>query len=253
MRIPLIAGNHKMYKTVTEAIDFAKNLIEKVKDVKPSETEILIATPFTSLYKLSEILKGTNIKLGSQNCHYEDNGAFTGEISPLMLKEISVEYVILGHSERRHIFGESNEFINKKVKAALNSGLKPILCIGEKEDERELELTDCINEMQLRSCLKDIPKEQAMNITIAYEPVWAIGTGKTATPKDAQDAHKYIRRILSKMYGENFANNIRILYGGSVKRENIKELIAQNDIDGALVGGASLKFDSFERIIKFNS
>lgn len=251
MKVPFIAGNHKMNKTVEEVIDYAENLIKRTKSVK-SSVEILIAPPFTSLYKLNEIFKNTNVKLGSQNCHYEKKGAFTGEISPNMLKELGVEYIILGHSERRHVFGESNELINKKVNAVLNAKLKPILCIGEKEEEREAGITNCINELQLKTCLKGISDNQVENLTIAYEPVWAIGTGKTASPEDAQNAHSYIRDVLANLFGNLKAENIRILYGGSVKAENIKELMAQKDIDGALVGGASLKFDSFERIIKFN-
>ncbi len=253
MRIPFISGNHKMNKTLSEAVEYSKNLIDRVKNVKPSDAEIMIAPTFTSLSKLAEIFKGSNIKLGAQNCHYEKNGAFTGEISIDMLKNIGVDYVIIGHSERRHIFNESNELLNKKAKAVLKSELKLVFCIGEKEEEREAGITNSINEIQLRTGMKGISKDYANNIIIAYEPVWAIGTGKTATPDDAQNAHIYIRKILSDIFGEKNSETMRILYGGSVKPENIKELMSQKDIDGVLVGGASLKFDSFERIIKFNS
>jgi triosephosphate isomerase len=251
MRKPLIAGNHKMNKTITEGLDYIKKLIEKVETI--NNVEILICPPYTSLYSIYEITKITNIKIGSQNCHYEKSGAFTGEVSIDMLKETGVEYIIVGHSERRHVFGETNEMINKKVKAVLENNLNVILCIGEKEDQRENGITDCINEIQLRSCLKGIDKKYFDNIVIAYEPVWAIGTGKTATPEDAQNAHFHIRNILKSIFDENAANDIRILYGGSVKPDNIKSLMNKNDIDGVLVGGASLKFDSFEKIIKFNS
>jgi triosephosphate isomerase len=253
MRKPLIAGNHKMNMTISEVLDYAKNLIERVEKVNNKDIEILICPPYISLYSLYEITKITNIKIGAQNCHYEENGAFTGEVSVKMLKNAGVEYVILGHSERRHIFNESNEFINKKVKKALENDLNVILCIGEKEEERDNDITNCVNEIQLKSCLKDIDKKYHKNLVIAYEPVWAIGTGKTATPEDAQSAHSYIRQVLSNIYNQDIANDIRILYGGSVKPHNINNLVSQKDIDGALVGGASLKFDSFEKIIKFNS
>ncbi len=251
MRKPLIAGNHKMNKTITEGLDYIKNLIEKVQKV--NDVEILICPPYTSLYSIYEITKITNVKIGSQNCHYEKNGAYTGEISIDMLKESGVEYIILGHSERRHVFGETNDTINKKVKAVLEAKLNVILCIGEKEEQRDISITDCINEIQLKSCLKGIDKKYYKNLVIAYEPVWAIGTGKTATPEDAQSAHVYIRKVLKNIFDENTANEIRILYGGSVKPDNIKSLMSKSDIDGVLVGGASLKFDSFEKIIKFNS
>lgn len=253
MRLSFIAGNHKMYKTVNEVVEFGKDFLERVKNVNSNNVEILIAPPFTSITKLSEIFNNTNIKLGAQNCCSEEEGAFTGEVSVKMLSEIGVDYVILGHSERRHIFNECDSLINKKVKTVLKADLKPILCIGEKEEERELGLTNCVNETQLRKGLDGISKEDMNNVTIAYEPVWAIGTGKTATPKDAQEAHKYIRELLSNLYDKNLADSVRILYGGSVKPENVKDLMAQDDIDGALVGGASLKSDSFEKIVKFDS
>ena len=246
----ILAGNWKMHKTVREAKEFVSMLINEMKDFK--EFEIVVAPPFTALSEVGEILKGSNIKLAAQNMFYEEKGAFTGEISPLMLKELGVEYVIIGHSERRHIFGESDELIRKKVKSALEHGLTPILCVGEKLEEREKGLTFNVVERQIKEALYGLSAEEVEKIVIAYEPVWAIGTGKVARPYQAQEVHSYIRKLLSEMFGEEVAKKVRILYGGSIKPENFLPIIAQPDVDGGLVGGASLKesFVELGKIVK---
>jgi triosephosphate isomerase (TIM) len=231
----IIAGNWKMNKTIGEAISLVKELKKLVDD---SDNEIIISPAFTALSAISAELKGSNIKLCAQNMHFSKEGAFTGEISASMLKEIGVEYVILGHSERRHVFNENNALINKKVKTALSNGLKPILCVGETLEEREKgRMKDVVVE-QINKGLDGIKGD----LIVAYEPVWAIGTGKTATPQQAEEAHMFIRGLLG--------DDIPILYGGSVKPDNIKELIAQKNIDGVLVGGASLDAKSFSEIVK---
>jgi len=247
MRKSLIAGNWKMYKTPKESVEFIKGLKESIKTY--SDRDILVCPPFTSLFSVSEILKEASIKLGAQNVFFEDEGAFTGEISPKMLKEIGVEYVICGHSERRNIFGETDEIINKKVKKTVSTGMTAILCVGEKLKEREQGETFNVIKRQVERCLEGIKETEG--IVIAYEPVWAIGTGKNATPEQAEEVHSFIRGIIEKHYGKNSAEDIIILYGGSVKPENIDSLMAQKDIDGALVGGASLKLDSFLRIVNY--
>jgi triosephosphate isomerase len=247
MKKTLIAGNWKMYKTPSESIDFVEKLIKNLKNYE--DRDILICPPFTSLYPVSQIIKNSSVKLGAQNVYFENEGAFTGEISPIMLKDIGVEYVICGHSERRNIFGETDEIINKKVKKVTENGMRPILCVGEKLEEREKGQTFEVVENQIRNCLsnfKDIEK-----LVIAYEPVWAIGTGKTALPQQAEEAHVFIRELIGKMYNNEIAENLIILYGGSVKPENIDQLMKEKDIDGVLVGGACLKIDSFLRIIDF--
>ncbi|MGC8976888.1 MAG: triose-phosphate isomerase [Candidatus Ratteibacteria bacterium] len=247
MRKSLIAGNWKMYKTPTESINFVNELIKNFKNY--DDRDVLICPPFTSLYPISHIIKKTNIKLGAQNVYFEDEGAYTGEISPLMLKDIGVEYVICGHSERRNIFGETDEIINKKVKKVAEVGMRPILCVGEKIEEREKGLTFKVVENQIRKSLKDFKKVE--NLVIAYEPVWAIGTGKTALPSQAEEVHIFIRELISKMFNNEIAENLLILYGGSVKPENIDSLMKEKNIDGVLVGGACLKTDSFLRIIDY--
>ncbi|MGB9677964.1 MAG: triose-phosphate isomerase, partial [Candidatus Ratteibacteria bacterium] len=231
MRKSLIAGNWKMYKTPTESINFVNELIKNFKNY--DDRDVLICPPFTSLYPISHIIKKTNIKLGAQNVYFEDEGAYTGEISPLMLKDIGVEYVICGHSERRNIFGETDEIINKKVKKVAEVGMKPILCVGEKIEEREKGLTFKVVENQIRKSLKDFKKVE--NLVIAYEPVWAIGTGKTALPSQAEEVHIFIRELISKMFNNEIAENLLILYGGSVKPENIDSLMKEKNIDGVLV------------------
>lgn len=243
-----IAGNWKMNKTFAET----KALAEALKvSLAPfaGKLEIAVCPPFTSLAAALETLKGTNVKVGAQNIHWADNGAFTGEISGAMLKETGVEYVIIGHSERRQYFGETDETVNKRIKAALKYGLKPIVCIGETLTERESGVTNTVLEKQLRGGFADITPADMANITIAYEPVWAIGTGKTATPDVAQETHAFIRKTLVSLFGDT-GNNVVIQYGGSMKPENSAELIAKPDIDGGLIGGAALKADSFTNLIK---
>ena len=249
MKRYLIAGNWKMNKTTCEAVELAQKLVESLKDVK--DRDILICPTFTSLYSVHQVIKGTNIKLGAQDVFYENSGAFTGEISPIMLKDVGCEYVIIGHSERRHIIGERDELINKKVKAAINNGLKVILCVGELLEEREAGKTLEVVKTQVEKGLNGISEDEMKNVIIAYEPVWAIGTGKTAKPEDAQEVHVYIRELLSKLYSKEIANETIIQYGGSVKASNIDSLMAMQDIDGALVGGASLVAEEFTRIVKF--
>lgn len=238
-----------MNKTVPEALNLVRELKSLVSDV--NDRDILVCPPFTALYPVGKELEGTNIALGGQNMFYEEQGAFTGEISPLMLKDVDCSYVILGHSERRHIFGETDELINKKVLSACSHGLIPILCVGETLEERESGRTKEVVERQIREGLKGFDSEK--DVVIAYEPVWAIGTGKTATPELAQEVHQFIRELLSDILGSEKADGTRILYGGSVKPENAKGLLEMPDIDGALVGGASLKAESFAKIVKFDS
>jgi triosephosphate isomerase (TIM) len=251
MRIPLIAGNWKMYKDMEESVELANSLKSLVKDVDDSKVEIAICPTFVNLQAVAAVIKGSNIKLGAQNVYPKQEGAFTGEISPPMLRAIGCHYVIIGHSERREYFKETNEFINAKVKMSMDYGLFPILCVGEKLEQREKGITNDVVKDHVTGGLKDVPKDKAQHIVIAYEPVWAIGTGKTATTEQAEEVHKFIRGLLREMYDEQTAQNIRIQYGGSVKPENAKALMSMPDIDGALVGGASLKADSFEQIIKF--
>ncbi|WP_457568716.1 triose-phosphate isomerase [Desulfurobacterium sp.] len=247
MRKPLIAGNWKMNKTVSESVEFAREFVGKVSDV--NDRDILICPPFTSLYAMREIFKDTGVKLGAQNMYYKDSGAYTGEISPLMLKDVGCDYVILGHSERRHIFGEDDNLINEKVVAAVSHGLIPILCVGELLEDREAGKTFDVVGNQLERGLKGISSKD--NFVVAYEPVWAIGTGKTATPELAEEVHSFLREKLASLFGKEKAETVRILYGGSVKPENVNGLMAMKNIDGALVGGASLKVDSFVKIVKF--
>ena len=245
MRKPIIAGNWKMFKNETEAIDFVKKLKPQVADV--GDRTIVVCPPFLVLSKVYDEICGSNLALGAQNHFWEDQGAFTGEVSAPMLKTVGCTYVIIGHSERRQYFGETNQTVNKKLFAALKHNLISIVCIGEKLEEREKGTTFKVIEAQIKGSFKNITEEQWKNIVIAYEPVWAIGTGKTATPDQAQEVHAFIRKHLPK----EVADQVRILYGGSIKPENIKELMAQPDIDGGLVGGASLKIDSFVKIVKY--
>jgi triosephosphate isomerase len=251
MRKKIIAGNWKMYKTIqsgSELISVIKN--ELLKNPAPENVLVVVCPPFTSLDSANALLKGSKIGLGAQNMFYETEGAFTGEISGEMLKAVGCEYVILGHSERRTYFYETDEMINKKIKKALDFELIPIFCIGETLQEREEGKTFDIVNMQIQKGLEGLTSAQVKNIIIAYEPVWAIGTGKTATPEQAQEVHKYIRDLLADMFDKSVAENVVIQYGGSVKPENAKSLLSQPDIDGALVGGACLKAESFLSIIK---
>jgi len=248
-RRPFIAGNWKMYKTVAEAINLVNGLLPQLPD--PQKVEVAVAPPFTALYAVATHIQNTALKLAAQNAFWEKEGAYTGEISPLMLKDIGCEYVIIGHSERRQYFGETNETVAKKIKAALTVELKPILCVGESLQQRQAGETFKIVKTQLLGGLKWITEEGMKKLTIAYEPVWAIGTGKTASPAQAQEVHAYLRKVLAEKWGEDIAKGIRILYGGSVKPENIKMLMNEEDIDGALVGGASLKVESFAKIVNY--
>lgn len=248
MRKVVIAGNWKMYKNNEEAVAVLTELKELVKDEKT--IDIVIGAPFTCLSDAVKAVVGSNIQIAAENVYPKIEGAYTGEISPKMLKDIGVSHVIVGHSERREYFKESDEFINEKIKALLEIGLIPIFCIGEKLEDRENGKTFEVNSKQIRNGLKDLSKEDVKKVIVAYEPVWAIGTGKTATPEMAQATHKEIRHVLAEMFGEDVAEEITIQYGGSMKPENAKDLLSQKDIDGGLVGGASLKADSFYEIIK---
>lgn len=250
-RRPLIAGNWKMYKTCEEAAETAKLLLNYL-DTPPKGIDIMIAPPFTALGAVASVVKGTCISLGAQNLHWEKEGAFTGEISAPMLLSCGCRYVIIGHSERRHIFKESDEEVNSKIKAALSHGLIPILCVGETESEREQKKTFSVLDKQAKKGLEGLSQSELGMLVIAYEPVWAIGTGKTATTEQAQEAHAYLRGILERQFDKHLAKTVRILYGGSVKPNNIGALMAMPDVDGALVGGASLKADSFRDLVLYN-
>jgi len=248
-RIPLMAGNWKMNKTVEEAVDLVKQLKAAISGVKG--VEVAVAPAFTALYAVSKELKDSTVHLAAQNMFWEEKGAFTGEVSPLMLKEMSCAYVIIGHSERRQFFGETDETVNRRMKMVIAHGMKPIFCIGETLKEREENRTFLVLERQIEGGLKGIKENEVKTMVIAYEPVWAIGTGKTATPQQAEEVHRFIRQKLEKLTSRGVAAAIRIQYGGSVTPENVKGLMDQEDIDGALVGGASLKSDSFSKIVRF--
>ena len=244
MRKPIIAGNWKMHKTIAEALEFVNEVKDRVNNDK---VEAVICAPFTLLKDLKQATKGTNIKIGAQNMHFEEKGAFTGEISPLMLKELDMDYVVIGHSERRQYFNETDETVNKKVLKALEVGIDPILCVGETLEEREAGKTVEKITKQTELALEGLTKEQVENTIIAYEPIWAIGT---ATSEDANDVIAYIREVVANLYGE-LANEVRIQYGGSVKPSNVAEIMNQSDIDGALVGGASLEANDYVELVNF--
>ena len=248
-RRPLIAGNWKMHTTAHEAQDLASAVVLAANKV--TGRDVMIAPPYTALTVVSNILSGTDVMLGAQNVHWEEQGAFTGEISAPMLKDLGCSMAIVGHSERRHVFGETDIMINKRIKGAMQFGLIPVFCIGESLEHRESGSTLKVIEDQVRAGLADIEVSDGTRIVVAYEPVWAIGTGKTATEAQAQEVHCFIRTLLADIYEKNIAAQIRILYGGSVKPENVDILMQQDDIDGALVGGAALKAEMFERIICF--
>jgi triosephosphate isomerase len=252
MRPPLIAGNWKMNGLLKDARDLAAGLRKELGD-NAGGPDVLVCPPFLALEAVRQILEGGPIRLGAQDVHWEAKGAFTGELSTAMLKEVGVTAVILGHSERRHVMGETNEMINKKVKACLAAGLLPILCIGELLEERNMGVTREVVERQIAKGLEGLSAEDVARIVIAYEPVWAIGTGKTATPRQAGEVHHYVRKLITQKSGEAVGQGIRILYGGSVSPDNVKELMSEEDIDGALVGGASLKVDSFLKIVRYKS
>ncbi|MCI8383498.1 MAG: triose-phosphate isomerase [Clostridia bacterium] len=248
MRKKVIAGNWKMNMLPNEAIRFIEELAPKVKD---TENEVVLCVPYTDLFYALLTAQNTNIKIGAQNMHYEESGAYTGEISAKMLKAIQVEYVIIGHSERRQYFNETDKTVNKKVKVAFENGLKPIVCVGETLEQREAGQTEEIITNQTRLALEGLMPEQVENTIIAYEPIWAIGTGKTATKEDANKSIQAIRNKIAEIYGQTIANGVIIQYGGSVKGTNAKELFEMSDIDGGLVGGASLKVEEFSKIVQF--
>ena len=249
MRKKVIAGNWKMNMLPNEAMKFIEDLAPLVKDTK---NEVILCVPYTDLFYALLTVQGTNIKIGAQNMHFEEKGAYTGEISAKMLKSINVEYVIIGHSERRQYFNETDETVNKKIKAAFENGLKPIVCVGETLEQRDEGTTIDIITNQTKLALEGLTDEQVANTIIAYEPIWAIGTGKTATSEYAQKAIKSIRDKICQIYGQNVSDRVIIQYGGSVKSSNAKELFEMSDIDGGLVGGASLKPDEFSKIVNYN-
>ena len=245
MRRYFIAGNWKMHKTKGEAVDLAKGVVEAVKGGKH---KYMIAPSFTALDAVSQVVKGTNVLLGAQNMSTDEQGAHTGEVSVLQLKDIGVQVVILGHSERRHIYGETDAMINKKVRLALRHGLEVILCVGELLKEREAGQAETVCATQTEKGLEGVTAQELARVTIAYEPVWAIGTGKTATPEDADAIHAHIRSVIAKLYGKTAADAMVIQYGGSMKAENAKALLAKENIDGGLIGGAALKAETFAPI-----
>ena len=247
-RIPFIAGNWKMNLTVAEAREFAKEVAGKVPAA--TSVESAICAPATHLEALVELTKDSELSIGAENCHFEQSGAYTGEISPYVLNALGVKYVILGHSERREYFGETDELINKKTKAAFANGLVPIVCCGETLEQYEAGQAVDVITAQLQADLAGLTKEQAEKLVVAYEPIWAIGTGKSATKEDAQKMCKAVRDIVEGLYGKEVADKVRVQYGGSVKHENVKEYLACPDVDGALVGGASLKVDSFLALLE---
>lgn len=246
---PLIAGNWKMNKTVAEALALVRELRGLVSMVR-DQVEIAVCPPFTALSPVAKALEGSNIELGAQSCYWEASGAFTGEVAPPMLAEVGCTYVIVGHSERRQYFGETDETVNRRARAALKHALAPIVCVGETLVEREAGKTLAVVERQVRGGLSGFTAEDAKRLVVAYEPVWAIGTGKVATTAQAQEVHAHIRRLLAELFGQPLAAGVRIQYGGSVKPDNAADLMSQPDIDGALVGGASLKADDFAKIVK---
>jgi triosephosphate isomerase len=249
-RRPLIAGNWKMYKTSAEAVDFVQQFRPLISGA--AARDIMIAPAFTALEATAAALKGTGVGLGAQDLFWETEGAFTGQVSPKMLSAAGCHYVIIGHSERRQLFGETDDTVNRKIRSAVKAALIPLMCVGESEKEREAGLTLTVLDKQIKAGLKNFVAADLGSLVIAYEPVWAIGTGKTATAAQAQEAHRFIRSLVEGLFGAGLAASLRILYGGSVKPENISELMAMADIDGALVGGASLIPASFAKIVNFN-
>lgn len=248
MRKKIIAGNWKMNTTATEGKVFIEKLLQKKLSEK---VDIVVCVPFTHLCSVGKMLKGSSMKLGAQNMYFDENGAYTGEISPLMLLDLGVEYVILGHSERRSLFQEDDELINRKLQSALTHGLKPILCVGENLEERETGKVQKVLSYQLRKGFDNLSRQEASQVVIAYEPIWAIGTGKTASDEEAEETIFFIRKTMGEMYDSEFSENIRIQYGGSVKPSNIKGLMNMKNIDGALVGGTSLNVEDFEQLVNY--
>jgi triosephosphate isomerase (TIM) len=248
MRTPVIAGNWKMNMTVSQSIELVKGIYLGLKF--PGEVDVIVSPPFTALYAVANALKNSYIAVAAQNLYWEDKGAFTGEISPVFIKDAGADYVIIGHSERRQYFGETDETVNKKIKAVLNHNLVPIVCVGETLEERESGQLDYIIKKQIVDGLKDLSEQEVNDIILAYEPVWAIGTGKTATPEQAEEVHAKIRHLVAERVSQTTAENVRILYGGSMKPSNAKELLSKPNIDGGLIGGAALKPEDFIDIIK---
>jgi triosephosphate isomerase (TIM) len=252
MRRYLMAGNWKMHKTVAEAVELA-SAIRAGLESRPPQMDVVLCPPFTALQAVAQVLKGTRIALGAQNMHFENQGAYTGEVSPVMLRDVGCSFVILGHSERRQMFGETDDGVGDKARAAIAHDLTPLICVGETLSERESGRTLEIVERQVESALRHLGAEQAGRIVISYEPVWAIGTGHAATPEQAEVVQAFIRKLVKISHGEGPAEGLRVLYGGSVKADNIGALMAQGDIDGALVGGACLQADSFLKIIRYEA
>lgn len=250
MRIPVIAGNWKLFKTIAESVALVNELKPLVANSQG--VEIVVAPVFTALSRVSDAIGGTNIRLAAQNCYWEEEGAFTGEVAPKLLKDAGCSHVIIGHSERRQYFGETDLTVNRKTRAAIAAGLTAIVCVGELLAERESEQTFPVIESQIKGALAGLAADDFTRIIIAYEPVWAIGTGKTASDAQAQEVHSFIRQLIVRLFNQSVADAVRILYGGSVKPDNVKGLMVQPDIDGALVGGASLKAESFAAIAAFN-
>jgi triosephosphate isomerase len=249
MRKPVIAGNWKMYKTIAEAVEFVGKL--RLLVAQADHCEVVVAPPFTALRAVAEAVKGSRLAVAAQDVHWDKEGAHTGDVSPAMLVEAGCTHVIIGHSERRQDHGETDENVNRKLKAVLAAGLTPIVCVGETLAEREAVKTDEVLQRQFQGGFAGLTPQEFSRIMIAYEPVWAIGTGRTATPEMAAESHRYLRGLVRQKYGEELAGRLRILYGGSVKPDNIVGLMAQEEIDGALVGGASLKADSFSAIVNY--
>jgi len=249
LRKPIIAGNWKMNKLTSEALEFAREVKKKVGTI--ADREIVLCPPFTVLSSVKEVIKDSSIELGAQNMHWEVRGAYTGEVSPIMLKDIGCNYVILGHSERRQYFGETNEIVNKKTRTAFSTGLIPIVCVGETLQERERGETARVIKEQVKTGLSGLTGEESKGLVVAYEPVWAIGTGETATPDQAEEVQRFIRKLLGELFGDENAQEIRILYGGSINPNNISTLMSCENVDGGLVGGASLNVESFVRIVHY--
>ena len=248
MRKPIIAGNWKMNKTIKEGVEFVAAIKDQVKD---TDVEVVVCAPATLLKDLKLAAEGTNIKVGAQNMHFEESGAFTGEIAPAMLKELNVDFVVIGHSERRQYFAETNETVNKKVLKALEVGIGPILCVGETLEERESGKMKDVVKVQIEKAFEGVVAESVADVVVAYEPIWAIGTGKTASSADANDMIAFIREEIAGLYSDAVSEKVRIQYGGSVKPANVEEIMNESDIDGALVGGASLQPDSFVQLVNF--
>ncbi len=249
-RKPLIVGNWKMFKTIPETVDFCRLLRKELSGISEPAAEVAVAPSFTALHAAAEALRGSSIAVSSQDIFWGETGAFTGEVSSLMVKDAGCRFAIVGHSERRQYFGETDEGVNKKAAAALKIGLVPIVCVGETLAERQAGTTFSVIERQTRGGLKELAVKDPQDLVVAYEPVWAIGTGQTATPEQAQEVHASLRKLLGEIFGASMARGLRLLYGGSVKPENIGELMGQEDVDGGLVGGASLQVSSFSQIVK---